>query len=58
MLNEEDKDMSENTHHTGMTTSRKALIWIEFVTFGSLLAYFVFEMVKHVAVVYLGIGGR
>lgn len=46
--------MSENAHHGEMKTSRKALIWIEFVSFGALLAYFVFEMVKHVAVVYFG----
>lgn len=50
--------MSENAHHGGMSTGRKALIWIELVSFGALLAYFLFAMVKHVAVVYFGIGSR
>jgi hypothetical protein len=48
--------MSENAHHGELSTSKKALIWIELVSFGSLLGYFLIGMVKHVAVVYLGIG--
>ncbi|MEW6089262.1 MAG: hypothetical protein AB1498_13275 [bacterium] len=49
--------MSENAHHGELSTSKKALIWVELVSFGSLLAYFLIGIVKHVLVVYLGLGG-
>ncbi len=48
--------MSENAHHGELSSGKKALIWIELVCYGSLLAYFLIGIVKHVAVVYLGIG--
>lgn len=48
--------MSENAHHGELSTSKKALVWIELVCFGSLLGYFLIGMAKHVLVAYLGIG--
>ncbi len=46
--------MSEHAHGKEMDLGKKLLVWFEFVVFGSLLCYFLWNIVLHV-LGYLGI---